>query len=278
MRRLSIIILAVMLCLSLAACNRNTEEPGNVVRSPDDFPGAKIAVQTDTTSADILDEMIEAGIIDAGDVFRYEKVTFCFDDLKLNRVDAVFVDSVVAAYYMLGSEDFDRVWIDSVPEPMGICLNKDAVDLAAAIEAAIDTLYYNGKIAEIAEIHFGENFTIDIRNVTTEPVIPEFSQADLVTPGVLTVGSEVGYPPMEYVADDGVTFIGFDIDIGLAIAELLGLEHVVINTSWDGIFAGLEKGQYDCIISSVSITPSRQERYILTEPYIANAQCIVVRK
>jgi len=83
---------------------------------------------------------------------------------------------------------------------------------------------------------------------------------------------------MEYTTEDGLTYIGYDIDVGQAIAELLGLDHVVINTSWDGIFAGLEKNQYDCIISSVSITPARQERYILTEPYIANALCIVVKK
>jgi hypothetical protein len=27
----------------------------------------------------------------------------------------------------------------------------------------------------------------------------------------------------------------------------------------------------------VSITPERQERYILTEPYVSNALCIVVK-
>jgi len=96
-----------------------------------------------------------------------------------------------------------------------------------------------------------------------------------ITPGVFTVGCEVGYPPMEYTTQDGMTAIGFDIDVGKAIAELLGLEWKIVNTSWDGIFAGLEKGQYDCIISAVSITPERAEKYILTQPYVANALCIV---
>ena len=106
---------------------------------------------------------------------------------------------------------------------------------------------------------------------------PAKEKGPLITPGTLTIGCEVGYPPMEYTTDDGLKFIGFDIDVGKAISELLGLEVKVVNTTWEGIFAGLEMGQYDCIISAVSITPERQEKYILTQPYVANALCIVTQ-
>jgi len=57
-------------------------------------------------------------------VSRYEKVTQCFDDLILGRVDAVYVDSVVAAYYTLGSKEYERVWLSPEDEPLGICLAK----------------------------------------------------------------------------------------------------------------------------------------------------------
>ena len=273
MKRTLSILLAITMFISLSAC---AKRGGKTIKSPDDFEGAKIAVQTDTTASDALDEMIEAGL--KAEIFRYEKVTSCFDDLKLGRCDAVYVDSVVAAYYMQGSKDFERVWLNSVDEPLGICLAKGSNNLAAAVEAAINTLYFNGTMEKIANEHFGEDLSANLRKVDAAPVIPPISNSDLITPGTLTVGAEVGYPPMEYTTEDGLTYIGYDIDVGKAIAELLGLEHVVVNTSWDGIFAGLEKNQYDCIISSVSITPDRQERYILTEPYIANALCIVVKK
>jgi ABC-type amino acid transport substrate-binding protein len=61
------------------------------------------------------------------------------------------------------------------------------------------------------------------------------------------------------------------------LGELLGVEVEFVNTTFDGIFAGLEKGDYDCIISAISITPERQEKYNMTEPYVANALCIVTR-
>lgn len=41
--------------------------------------------------------------------------------------------------------------------------------------------------------------------------------------GVLKVGMEIGYPPMEYYDVDGKTPIGFDVALGNAVAERLGL-------------------------------------------------------
>lgn len=52
----------------------------------------------------------------------------------------------------------------------------------------------------------------------------------------------------------------------------------MINTSFDGVFAGLDKGQYDMIIAGVSITPERQEAYEMTEPYLSNQLVIVTKK
>jgi len=65
------------------------------------------------------------------------------------------------------------------------------------------------------------------------------SNLTLMNKGVLTVGCEVGYPPFEDFADDGTTPVGFDVDIITAVAEKLGLKVNIINTAWDGIFAGV---------------------------------------
>jgi ABC-type amino acid transport substrate-binding protein len=242
------------------------------ITSPEDFPGHSVAVQTGTTAADSIDEMI-AGGADI-EVFKYESIMQCFDEVKLGRVDAVYVDSVVGAYYTTGTMEFNRVWINDVGEPMGVCLAKSSDKLTAAIEAAIDTMFYDGTMAEIAEKHFGDDLTAGLRNVTEAPVIPtDFTTG---TSGKLMVGMEMTYPPMEYMMDDGVTPIGFDIDVAARIAELLGLEVEYVSTAFDSIFPALDKGEFDCAISAVSITPDRQENYIMTEAYVSNALCIVV--
>lgn len=99
-----------------------------------------------------------------------------------------------------------------------------------------------------------------------------------LTEGVLQVGMEIGYPPMEYLAEDGTTPIGFDVDVANELAARLGLKVDLVDTTWDGIFASLDSNRYDVIISAVSITPARQENYNLTKPYIANKLVLVVAK
>jgi ABC-type amino acid transport substrate-binding protein len=182
---------------------------------------------------------------------------------------------VVAAYYTNGNDKFKIAWLSDEGEPLGICVAKDNPDLAAAVESALDTMYFDGSMPEIALKNFGQDFTEGLRFVDEKPEIP--TGIKTIKDGTLSVGVEVGYPPMEYTTDDGKEFIGFDIDVANKLGELLGLDVNFVNTSWDGIFAGLEKGQYDLIISSVSINPERVEKYNMTEPYVSNSLCIVVK-
>lgn len=94
----------------------------------------------------------------------------------------------------------------------------------------------------------------------------------------LRIGCEIGYPPFEYYDTDGVTAIGVDIELGKALAEKMGMEVQLVDTAWDGIFAGLNKGDYDCVISAVTVTPDRLLDFIFSDTYIDNYQCIVTLK
>ena len=266
-------VLAGALALCATACSGGETKK---IESPADFEGAKISVQTATTAHANLQEMQEQGV--NVEILPYEKVTQCFDDLELGRCDAVYVDSVVAAYYLTGEEDkFQSVWRSEEGEPMGICLKKGNTDMLELVESAIDMLYYNGKMGEIATKHFGSDVTEGVRTVTEEPTL-DLSKLSTVEDGKLIIGFEAGYPPMEYTDDSGLEFIGFDVDLAKELGSMFGLEVEFVNTTFDGIFAGLDKGQYDMIIAAVSITPERQEAYEMTEPYISNQLVIVTKK
>lgn len=94
--------------------------------------------------------------------------------------------------------------------------------------------------------------------------------------GVLMVGTEIGYPPMEYFDEDGATPIGFDMELAQALADDMGLKLEIVDTAWDGIFAGVATDKYDVILSCVSWTEGRNEEYNLSKTYVANAPVIVV--
>lgn len=92
---------------------------------------------------------------------------------------------------------------------------------------------------------------------------------------VLKVGAEISYPPFEYFDADGTTPIGIDIELAKALGEKMDYEVEFVNTGWDGIFAGLQKGDYDVIISAVTITPDRLVDFDFSDPYIQNYQSII---
>ncbi len=90
----------------------------------------------------------------------------------------------------------------------------------------------------------------------------------------IVVATDATWPPMEYV-DENKEIVGYDIDLMKAVAERGGFEIEFKNVAWDGIFAGLGAGEYDAIISSVTITEDRQEKYDFSEPYINAGQIVV---
>jgi polar amino acid transport system substrate-binding protein len=95
--------------------------------------------------------------------------------------------------------------------------------------------------------------------------------------GTLSVGLEVGYPPMEYYDTDGVTLAGFDIELTKALAEKLQLKVKYIDTAWEGIFAGLDTGKYDIAVN-ITILPQRERNYNFTRPYIGSSMTITALK
>jgi polar amino acid transport system substrate-binding protein len=104
----------------------------------------------------------------------------------------------------------------------------------------------------------------------------DLSGVTLMQEGVLNVGMEIGYPPFEDFAEDGTTPVGYDVDFANALGEKLGLTINFVNTAWDGIFQGIDVN-YDCVISAVTITDTRKETMLFSEPYINNYQAVVVR-
>ena len=91
----------------------------------------------------------------------------------------------------------------------------------------------------------------------------------------IVIASDATWPPMEMV-DENKEIVGFDIDLMKAAAEKGGFTVEFQNTAWDGIFAGLAAGEYDAVMSSVTITEERKETMDFSVPYINAGQILVV--
>ncbi len=100
--------------------------------------------------------------------------------------------------------------------------------------------------------------------------------AKLVAAGTLTIGSDAGYPPQEYI-DAGGNAVGFDIDIANEIASRMGLQPKVINFKFDDIIPALNAGQFDIVISAMTITADRS-KVVDFVPYFDAGQAVLVPK
>jgi len=56
------------------------------------------------------------------------------------------------------------------------------------------------------------------------------------------------------------------------------LEVKIKHVDWDGLFPALESGDINCIISSMTITPEREEIVDFSEPYFEATQIIAVKE
>ncbi|MBL0371036.1 amino acid ABC transporter substrate-binding protein [Rhizobium sp. KVB221] len=94
--------------------------------------------------------------------------------------------------------------------------------------------------------------------------------------GVLKIGTEGTYAPFTYHDQSG-KLVGFDVEIGEAVAAKLGVKPEFLEGKWDGLIAGLDANRYDAVINQVGITEARKQKYDFSEPYIASKAVLVVR-
>ena len=72
--------------------------------------------------------------------------------------------------------------------------------------------------------------------------------------------------------------IGFEIDVARRLAEDLGVEVEFMPTLWDGIIPALIAGNFDLIISGMSITPQRNLTVNFTTPYAHSGMHIAANR
>lgn len=93
----------------------------------------------------------------------------------------------------------------------------------------------------------------------------------------LKVGAALPDPPFEFVGRNGPA--GFDIELMRRVATKIGRDWQLVpykGSDFNGIFAGLNDGRYDCVASGTTITPAREAIADFCSPYAVSGQSLVV--
>ncbi len=115
-----------------------------------------------------------------------------------------------------------------------------------------------------------------LTTLAAAPVLAGENLDQIKSAGVIKIGTEGTYAPFTFHDKSG-KLVGFDVEIGEAVAAKLGVKPEFIEGKWDGLIAGLDANRYDAVINQVGITEARKQKYDFSEPYIASKAVLIVK-
>lgn len=84
------------------------------------------------------------------------------------------------------------------------------------------------------------------------------------------------YPPFNY--KDNGELVGFDVEIGTALAKKMGMNPKPVTNPWQTILAALKAEKFNAIIGSMAITDERKKEVDFSDPYYESGAQIFVSK
>lgn len=119
-----------------------------------------------------------------------------------------------------------------------------------------------------------DNGSTGSENGSDNGTAAEGVQGDLIEDGTLVVAMSGEFQPFSYF--EGNTLTGFDHDIGVALAEELGLEVRSEAATFASLIGGLQANRYDVLIASMTPTEERAQAVDFTDGYYSSgAQAFV---
>ena len=135
-----------------------------------------------------------------------------------------------------------------------------ALALSAAMVVSMGACGTSDKTDSQASVDSNSSSTTgyDVSGVKKDEKIAKMLPSSVTKDGKLTVGMDTSYAPAEFLAADGKTPVGFDVDIAKALAGVFGLEADPETANFDSIIPAVG-AKYDIGISSFTVTKERLE-------------------
>ncbi|GAB4057027.1 ABC transporter substrate-binding protein [Catellatospora paridis] len=105
-------------------------------------------------------------------------------------------------------------------------------------------------------------------NPTLAAMVPDAVKSD----GKILVGVDATYAPNEFLAPDGSTVVGFDVDLFKAVAQTLGLTAEFQPSTFGDIIPGVMSGKYEVGVSSFTVNDERKKQAQMVTYYSAGTQ------
>ncbi|MDR2589680.1 MAG: transporter substrate-binding domain-containing protein [Oscillospiraceae bacterium] len=237
----------------LTACNRIP----NLVNSPEDIEGKNIGGLVGTPSIRLASEF--------GRAFEYYSAEQMMIDLRAGLIDCVIMESTTAADLVSRTSGVRILNEPLMRYELRFAIPRENNRLLNAINNALEILERNGTLRGLSNKYFAG------RNFTYSPIHGEDDPRD----GTLVIALPSDSPPFSFRNEEGA-FIGMDVDLAVAVADVLGVYLRVLEyDSWELVTA-VHHGRADL---ALGWHPGEGESIIsVSEPYADAEQVIIVRR
>lgn len=289
MRRMLAIVLAALMLLSLAACNKNEAAAEiSAAKSIQDLKGMKIASQAGTFHEDAMAQIPEV----QGSTLP--EFTDLLVALKSGTIDGYIAEEPTAIEVCLS--DSSLAYLPLVNNSTGFTATDADVGIAVGLKTGSELRdQINAILAEIPAETRSELMNQMVQLAAGKEVtqLALTSEAPANPTGVLRVGMECAYKPFNWTdltnptlgavaisgeGNEGTYANGYDVQIAQYVANKLGMSLEIYAIEWDGLLPALNSGTVDAIIAGMSPTAEREEQIDFTDVYYSSNLVVIYKK
>ena len=268
-------LFVVIVMITMFGCGGNKKAEINQLP---DLGGKVMGMLTTGISNEGVDKMIENLIgAPAKEVVYFNRGMDILTALKTGKVDAIPMHQFAADYLLKRNEDLKSIPVNQEFEG-GVIMAVRAEDepLKLALDSAIMVLKENGTLKAL------EDEWITNLPATNEPSNTEIAKIE----GAKTVyvGVSGDYPPLDYVAADGMP-AGFNVAILSEIGKVLNVNFEFVSMETQARFAALSSKKIDVIFchfesgNTSYFDDLKTNNWVSTIPYFTyKSGCFVVMK
>ncbi|MBO5364454.1 MAG: transporter substrate-binding domain-containing protein [Clostridia bacterium] len=269
MKKLLVLMMALILVVSLAACGQQVATDIDYATSVE---GAKIVAEAGSAG----EELANTDAFFANAEFTpVDSMAKALMEVASGTADIAIVDYVTSIGSIGEGTDFADLSVVEGKgfgeEEYGIAFRKGS-DITPAVNAAIKELAEEGKLAEIAAKYKLDELII-LDGAAFDDAVEEGDLAAIKEKGELVIGITL-FAPMNYY-DENEELIGFETEFATAVCEKLGVAPKFTEINWDTKEIELNAKSIDCIWNGMTITEERAENMSISVPYMANKQVMV---
>jgi len=105
--------------------------------------------------------------------------------------------------------------------------------------------------------------------IAADPALAERLPEKIKSAGKIVIGSDASYAPNEFLASDGKTIQGMDVDLFNAVAAKLGVKTEWQPADFTTIITGVQGKKYDIGVSSFTINDERKQQVTMVSYFSA---------